>query len=150
MSLNKLHSFLFLSIFIIFSFKRGDAFNFTVELQQSPSLSPAPAASAAANVDGGSFPVFKPAGEPISPLSLLSSFPEDLEISDYCTELLQIFGQRYVTYVNCLVPAARPVKVCQKCFSSYGSVVEIYTNISDHVRTAHTQHRVLFMFLSQL
>ncbi|KAG7239651.1 hypothetical protein INR49_028587 [Caranx melampygus] len=73
--------------------------------------------------------VFKPALDSSSSLSLLS-FPEDLEVSDYCSELLHIFGQRYVTHVNCLIPAARPVHVCQNCFSSYRSLVDIYTNIS--------------------
>ncbi|XP_071403464.1 osteopetrosis-associated transmembrane protein 1 isoform X1 [Centroberyx affinis] len=75
-------------------------------------------------------PVFKPAADSYFSLNLLSAFPEDLEVSDYCTDLLHIFGQRYVAYVNCLVPAARPVKVCQSCFASYGSLMEIYTNIS--------------------
>ncbi|XP_008297462.1 osteopetrosis-associated transmembrane protein 1 [Stegastes partitus] len=84
---------------------------------------PEPALSAAAAV-------FKPAVDSLFSLNLLSSFPEDLEISDYCTELLNIFGQRYVDYVKCLVPAARPVRVCQNCFSSYGSLVDTYTNIS--------------------
>lgn len=82
--------------------------------------------------------VFKPALGWSSSLSLLlSSFPEDLEISEYCSDLLHIFGQRYVSYVNCLVPAARPVKVCQNCFSSYGSLIDIYRNISDEVRCKH-------------
>ncbi|XP_073348905.1 osteopetrosis-associated transmembrane protein 1 [Pagrus major] len=93
------------------------------KLKQIPSLSPA----AAVVVDS---PVFKPAVDPIFSLNLLSSFPEDLEVSDYCSELLNIFGQRYVAYVSCLVPAARPVKVCQKCFSLYGSLKETYVNIS--------------------
>lgn len=62
--------------------------------------------------------------------NLLSSFPEDLEVSDYCINLLHIFGQRYVTYVDCLVPSARPVKVCQNCFIGYGNLKEIYNNIS--------------------
>lgn len=75
-------------------------------------------------------PVFKPAANPLASVGLLSAFPEDLEISDYCSELLHIFGQRYVAYVNCLVPAARPVKVCQNCYLSYGSLNVIYSNIS--------------------
>uniref|UniRef100_A0A3Q3FCE5 Osteoclastogenesis associated transmembrane protein 1 n=1 Tax=Kryptolebias marmoratus TaxID=37003 RepID=A0A3Q3FCE5_KRYMA len=87
---------------------------------------PSPPGSAGAN----SPPVFKPAVDFAFPLSLLSSFPEDLEISEYCRELLAVFGQRYVAYANCLVPAARPVKVCQNCFSGFGSLKEIYTNIS--------------------
>lgn len=66
-------------------------------------------------------------------LNLLSSFPEDAEISEYCRELLRVFGQRYVAYVNCLIPAARPVKVCQSCFSSNVSLVDIYRNISEEV-----------------
>lgn len=91
-----------------------------VKLKPAPSLSPAAVHS----------PVFKPVVDSLFSLNLLSSFPEDLEISDYCKDMLHIFGQRYVAYVNCLVPAARPVKVCQNCFSSYGSLVEIYQNIS--------------------
>ncbi|XP_034018163.1 osteopetrosis-associated transmembrane protein 1 [Thalassophryne amazonica] len=58
------------------------------------------------------------------------SFPGDVEISQYCSDLLRIFGQRYAAHVNCCVSSARPVKVCQNCFSTYGSLVEIYTNIS--------------------
>ncbi|XP_030577392.1 osteopetrosis-associated transmembrane protein 1 [Archocentrus centrarchus] len=77
-----------------------------------------------------SSPVFKPSETPVFSFSVLSSFPEDLEISDYCSELLHIFGQRYVAYANCLVPAARPVKVCQSCFSTYSSLNESYVNIS--------------------
>ncbi|XP_034756425.1 osteopetrosis-associated transmembrane protein 1 [Etheostoma cragini] len=96
------------------------------KLKQTVSLSPA-APAVVAMVD---LPVFKPAVDSLFSLNLLSSFPEDLEISDYCSELLHIFGQRYVAYVNCLVTAARPVKVCQNCFSSYGSLMNIYMNIS--------------------
>lgn len=75
-------------------------------------------------------PGFKPAVDSYFSLNLLSAFPEDLEVSDYCVELLGIFGQRYNTYVNCLVPSARPVKVCQNCFASYRNLKDIYTNIS--------------------
>lgn len=81
-------------------------------------------------------PVFKPAVDSFLSVNLLSSFPEDLEISEYCSELLHIFGQRYVAYVNCLVPAARPVKVCLNCFSGYGNLMVTYMNISsDQVRS---------------
>uniref|UniRef100_A0A8C5GVZ0 Osteoclastogenesis associated transmembrane protein 1 n=1 Tax=Gouania willdenowi TaxID=441366 RepID=A0A8C5GVZ0_GOUWI len=65
--------------------------------------------------------------------SLMSSFPEDLEISGYCKELLFFFKQRYVTFVDCLILAARPVKVCQNCSSSYSRLQDIYRNISDQV-----------------
>lgn len=83
-------------------------------------------------------PVFKPVVNSFSSLSLLSAFPDDLEISDYCTKLLHLFGQQYVAYVNCLVPAARPVKVCQNCFSSYGILMHTYNNISsDEVIHSH-------------
>ncbi|XP_023691914.1 osteopetrosis-associated transmembrane protein 1 isoform X2 [Paramormyrops kingsleyae] len=61
---------------------------------------------------------------------LLSSFHGDPEISDYCRELLHIFGQRYVSYVNCLVSSARPVKVCLNCFMLYNRLTDIYSNIS--------------------
>lgn len=63
-------------------------------------------------------------------LNMIAAFPEDLEVSDYCVELLHIFGQRYVSYVNCLVSSARPVKVCENCFVYNKSLTEIYTNIS--------------------
>lgn len=75
-------------------------------------------------------PVYKSAVEYAFTIGLLSSFPEDLEISEYCTELLRLFGQRYVTYVDCLVPAARPVKVCQNCSRGYNSLSEVFLNIS--------------------
>lgn len=85
-----------------------------------------------------STPVFKPAGDSIFSLNMLSSFPEDLEISDYCIELLQIFGQRYVVCANCFVSAARPVKVCANCFSSYVSLNNTYANISENQVRAKT------------
>ncbi|XP_036398506.1 osteopetrosis-associated transmembrane protein 1-like isoform X1 [Megalops cyprinoides] len=64
------------------------------------------------------------------PSLLLSAFPEDLEVGDYCRELLHIFGQRYVSYVNCLVPSARPVKICQNCHVEFNNLQDIYSNIS--------------------
>lgn len=91
---------------------------------ESSPLSPASGAAASSS------PVFKPATGSVFSINLLSSFPEDLEISDYCSDLLHIFGERYVSYVNCLVPAARPVKVCQSCYSGYGKLTETYLNIS--------------------
>ncbi|KAG7460872.1 hypothetical protein MATL_G00203570 [Megalops atlanticus] len=63
-------------------------------------------------------------------LSLMSAFPDDLEISDYCQEELHIFAQRYVSYVNCLVSSVRPVKVCQNCHIQFRNLEEIYANIS--------------------
>ncbi|XP_037541435.1 osteopetrosis-associated transmembrane protein 1 [Nematolebias whitei] len=106
----------------------SDPVNVTAsDLKQVSNLSP-PGSVPIAN----SPPVFKPALGSTFSLTLLSSFPEDLEISEYCSELLLVFGRRYVDYVNCLVPAARPVKACQNCFSGYGSLVEIYTNISSN------------------
>nr|XP_057912884.1 osteopetrosis-associated transmembrane protein 1 [Doryrhamphus excisus] len=87
-------------------------------------------------------PVFKPAEvDSSASLRLLSTFPGDLEISDYCSELLRIFGERYVAYVNCLVPSARPVKVCQNCFASYGSLVTTYANISSEMGPANESCR---------
>ncbi|KAM9840041.1 osteopetrosis-associated transmembrane protein 1 isoform 2-T2 [Aulostomus maculatus] len=78
----------------------------------------------------GSFPVYMPGADSFPSLNMLAAFPEDQEISGYCRELLRIFGQRYVALSNCLVVAARPLKVCQNCFSSYGSLKDIYLNIS--------------------
>lgn len=78
--------------------------------------------------------VFKVARDSVLTLNLMSSLPENPEISVYCRNLLGIFGQRYAASVDCFVPAARPVKVCQNCFSAYGSLVDVYMNISDQVR----------------
>ncbi|XP_062267897.1 osteopetrosis-associated transmembrane protein 1 [Platichthys flesus] len=115
MSLYRSSSFCVLLLLHVHSLVFGDTLNLTaVEPADRPALQ--------------SSPVFKP-GAPGS-LGLLASFPEDLEISAYCSEMLLIFGRRYDTYVNCLVPASRPVRVCQNCFSSYGSLTEIYNNIS--------------------
>ncbi|XP_030262193.1 osteopetrosis-associated transmembrane protein 1 [Sparus aurata] len=129
MSLSKSSLSLLLFILNMSTIALSDGLNLTAlhsadKLKQIPSLN---RAAAAVVVNS---PMFKPAVEPIFSLNLLSSFPEDLEISDYCKELLNIFGQRYVAYVSCLVPAARPVTVCQKCFSSFGSLREAYANIS--------------------
>lgn len=65
-------------------------------------------------------------------LSLSSAFPEDLEVSDYCLTLLRIFGERYVSYVNCSVSYARPVKMCEKCYVNYWNLKKIYSNISSN------------------
>lgn len=77
-------------------------------------------------------------------MDLLSSFPEDQEISAYCRSLLGIFGRRYAAIVDCLVPAARPVKICQNCFSAYGSLRDIYTNISSDQVGRQKPSRLLF------
>lgn len=63
-------------------------------------------------------------------LSLSSAFPDDLEVNEYCIKLLHIYGERYVTYASCLVSYARPVKVCQNCYTYFNSLTEIYANIS--------------------
>lgn len=63
-------------------------------------------------------------------LSLAAAFPEELEISDYCLELLHDFGQRYSELATCLVSNSRPVKVCQSCYNAYNSFQEVYANIS--------------------
>ncbi|XP_056150852.1 osteopetrosis-associated transmembrane protein 1 isoform X2 [Lampris incognitus] len=86
-------------------------------------------------------PVLKRVVDPYVSLSL-AAFPEDLEVSDYCVDLLHTFGQRYVAYVNCLVVSARPVKVCQNCYAGFGSLREIYTNISsDQMDTSNVSCR---------
>ncbi|XP_078130847.1 osteopetrosis-associated transmembrane protein 1 [Sander vitreus] len=127
MSLYKNSPFLVLLVLSTYALASSVGVNLTAsdsadKLKQTLSLSPAVVV-----VDS---PVFKPGVDSLFSLNLLSSFPEDLEISDYCSDLLHIFGQRYVAYVNCLVTAARPVKVCQNCFSTYGSLMNIYNNIS--------------------
>lgn len=115
MSVNNIGAILVLLVIHICS-RVSDGGNLTENLSQDRPVSPAV--------------VMDSSGFQLSPVSLSSSFPEDLEISNYCSDLLHIFQQRYVSYVDCLVPAARPVKVCQNCFSSYSSLVDIYTNIS--------------------
>ncbi|TSL47629.1 Osteopetrosis-associated transmembrane protein 1 [Bagarius yarrelli] len=64
------------------------------------------------------------------PLSLSASFPEELEVSEDCQDLLHDFGQKYASLANCLVSNARPVKVCQNCYSEFNSFQDIYSNIS--------------------
>lgn len=66
-------------------------------------------------------------------LSLSASFPEELEITDYCLELMHDFGQRYSRLATCLVSNARPIKVCQSCYSGHNSFLEVYANISNVV-----------------
>nr|XP_046229760.1 osteopetrosis-associated transmembrane protein 1 [Scatophagus argus]XP_046229761.1 osteopetrosis-associated transmembrane protein 1 [Scatophagus argus] len=112
----------------IYAVVPSDGVNLTVsdsadKLKQIPSLSLAP--SLVVNS-----PLFKPVVDSDFSINLLFFLPEDLEINAYCSELLRIFGRRYVDSVNCLIPAARPVTVCQNCFSSYGSLKDIYMNIS--------------------
>ncbi|XP_073672683.1 osteopetrosis-associated transmembrane protein 1 [Garra rufa] len=63
-------------------------------------------------------------------LSLQSAFPDDVEVNEYCIELLHIYRQRYVTLANCLVTYARPIKICQNCYSGFNSLDDIYKNIS--------------------
>lgn len=126
MSLLKNRSFLVLLVLNIPALVSGGGVNLRAadsadEPKRSPPFSPDVVVNS---------PVFQPAVDSFFSLNLLSSFPEDLEISDYCRELLLLFGQRHVAHVNCLVPAARPVKVCQNCSSTYVSLTDIYTNIS--------------------
>ncbi|CAN9507840.1 unnamed protein product [Ophioblennius macclurei] len=81
-------------------------------------------------------------GDDASPFGLLSASPtEDPDTSDYCTELLRVFGRRYVAFVNCSISAARPVKMCQNCFSHYGGFQEIYANISEQTGPANESCR---------
>ncbi|XP_012722782.2 osteopetrosis-associated transmembrane protein 1 [Fundulus heteroclitus] len=129
MSLHRYNS-VFVLIFInSYAFGVSDAVNVTAPVsattpQQAPSYV-SPGSSAVVSPV-----VFKPAVEPAFSVALRSSFPEDLEVSEYCAELLRLFGQRYVAFVDCLVPAARPVKVCQNCFPEYHSLSEVFLNIS--------------------
>ncbi|XP_042247390.1 osteopetrosis-associated transmembrane protein 1 [Thunnus maccoyii] len=127
MSLYKNSAFFVLSLIYIYALVSSDGANVTIsyaadKLKVIPTLSPAVVVPS---------PVFNPTVlDSFVSLNLLSTFPEDQEISEYCSELLHIFGQRYVAYVNCLVPAARPVKVCLNCFSTYDSLIVTYNNIS--------------------
>nr|XP_006626098.2 PREDICTED: osteopetrosis-associated transmembrane protein 1 [Lepisosteus oculatus] len=63
-------------------------------------------------------------------LGLSSSFPDDLEVNQQCRELLHIFAQRCISYVDCLLQFARPVRICQNCYSEIESLNNTYTNIS--------------------
>lgn len=93
--------------------------------------------------------VFRVATDSILTLNLLSSLPKDQEISVYCRQVLGIFRQRYVASIDCLVPAARPVKVCQNCFSAYGNLQDIYKNISSDQVCCRKRH-INFLSLSGL
>lgn len=70
-------------------------------------------------------------------LSLSSTFPDDLEVNEYCIELLRIYGQRYVTFASCLVSYARPVRICQNCYTYFNSLNETFRNISSDEVSAH-------------
>lgn len=83
-------------------------------------------------------------GDSVLTIDLLSLLPEDQEISVYCRNLLGIFGQRYAATVNCLVPAGRPVKICQNCFSAFASLRDVYVNISSDQVCGEKQSPVLF------
>ncbi|KAK7907749.1 hypothetical protein WMY93_016361 [Mugilogobius chulae] len=77
-----------------------------------------------------SSPVFKDNVDTVYSVNLLTAISDYSDISQYCKNLLDLFGIQYVDYVNCLVPAARPVKVCQNCFVSFENLNKTYTNIS--------------------
>lgn len=99
----------------------GEAVSESAEQRDAvPILSSAPALKS---------PVFKRL-DSLYFLDLLSANSEYSDISQNCKELLDTFGQQYVTYVDCLVPAARPVKVCQNCFASFEMLNKTYSNIS--------------------
>ncbi|KAK5903473.1 hypothetical protein CgunFtcFv8_007251 [Champsocephalus gunnari] len=142
MSIHKNCYFLLILVLNIYALVSGDGVNVTASDSVDTLTQSSPYSPAAAVVLLNS-PVFrKPDVDSIFSLNLLSSFPEDEEISVYCSDLLHIFGQRYVTYVNCSVNSARPVKVCQNCYSSYGSLTEIYLKISsDQVVTGNESCR---------
>lgn len=78
-------------------------------------------------------------------LGLSSTFPEDLEVNEYCTEMLRIYGQRYVTLANCLVTYARPVKICQNCYTGFNSLEDIYKNISSDQVGARSKSKCPFL-----
>lgn len=72
-------------------------------------------------------------------LSLSGSFLGDQDVSDYCLELLHDFGQRYASLVTCLVFNARPVTLCQNCYTGYNSFLDVYANISFNQVSINTQ-----------
>ncbi|MFT7797559.1 osteopetrosis-associated transmembrane protein 1 isoform X1 [Arapaima gigas] len=60
----------------------------------------------------------------------LSGSLADFELDERCRELLRSFGRKYESYVKCLVPSARPVRICENCHSEFQSLQEAYNNIS--------------------
>ncbi len=78
-------------------------------------------------------------------LSLSSTFPEDLEVNEHCTEMLRIYGQRYVALANCFVTYARPVKICQNCYTGFNSLEDIYKNISSDQVGARSMSKCQFL-----
>ncbi|XP_005802669.1 osteopetrosis-associated transmembrane protein 1 [Xiphophorus maculatus] len=129
MSLHRYNLGLLLIILNIYSLGLIDALNATASDSAANPLQ-APSDHSHGSSAVVSSPVYKPAVDSSYWINLLSSFPDDLEFSEYCTELLRLFGQRYVAFVNCLVPAARPVRVCQNCSPGYSSLSEVFLNIS--------------------
>ncbi|KAF4092243.1 hypothetical protein AMELA_G00018610 [Ameiurus melas] len=84
------------------------------------------------------------------PLRLSSSFPEDLEMIDHCLNLLHDFGQRYTSLSSCLVSNARPVKMCQNCYSGYNVFLDMYTNISTQVGPGNKSCEELLLHADRL
>ncbi|XP_014849395.1 PREDICTED: osteopetrosis-associated transmembrane protein 1 [Poecilia mexicana] len=129
MSLHRYELGFLLIILNIYSLGLIDAVNVTASDSAANPLQ-APSYQSHGSSAVVSSPVYKPAVDSSYSINLLSSFPEDVEISEYCSEMLRLFGQRYVAYVNCLIPAARPVRVCQNCSPEYKSLSDVFLNIS--------------------
>ncbi|XP_017348568.1 osteopetrosis-associated transmembrane protein 1 isoform X1 [Ictalurus punctatus] len=83
-------------------------------------------------------------------LRLSSSFPEDVEMIDHCLKLLHDFGQRYTSLSSCLVSNARPVKMCQNCYSGYNNFLEMYTNISTQMGSGNKSCEELLLHADRL
>ncbi|XP_064412370.1 osteopetrosis-associated transmembrane protein 1 [Latimeria chalumnae] len=66
--------------------------------------------------------------------SLLASPPLDqLELDERCRQLLQDFADSGMAFTGCILRHARPVRLCQACFSSFLTLSDKYKNITKDV-----------------
>ncbi|XP_007939020.1 osteopetrosis-associated transmembrane protein 1 [Orycteropus afer afer] len=76
-------------------------------------------------------------GGGLAPLSLPPDLPD---LDPECRELLLDFANSSVELTGCIVRSARPVRVCQTCYSLFQQVANKMDNISRAVRNTSESH----------
>ncbi|XP_072911978.1 osteopetrosis-associated transmembrane protein 1 [Hemitrygon akajei] len=59
-----------------------------------------------------------------------SELLEDGAVNPRCRQLLNEFGESCSTLLSCLVKNARPVRICERCFSLFNNFGDVYDKIS--------------------
>ncbi|XP_059838974.1 osteopetrosis-associated transmembrane protein 1 [Hypanus sabinus] len=75
--------------------------------------------------EGGS-----PAGWWMASALLDSELLVDGAVNPRCRQLLNEFGESCSTLLSCLVKNARPVRVCERCFSHFNNFSDVYDKIA--------------------